>query len=63
MTLSGKNGQKGVFFLAQFSPKDGNQSKWITSDQATSAMGKKWQVVSFWDKVQPFPGKRDKEPW
>ena len=49
MTLGGKNGQKGfffflIFFLTQFSPKDENGSKWISSGQATSAMGQKWQV-------------------
>ena len=59
MTLSGRNGQKGfVFFFTIFLKYDGNGSKWIASDQATSAMGKKWQVASFRDKGQPFTGKR-----
>ena len=51
------------FFNAIFPKKDGNGSKWIASNQARSEIGKKWQVVSFQDKGQPFPRKRDKEPW
>ena len=57
MTLSGKNDQKGFFFffLTQFFPKDGNGSKWISSDQATSAKSGEWRHFGirynhFWEK-------------